>query len=816
MLRPNLGMTNIYRSCFIGMAISVLLSAANGQSDWTSRETLTGDFLSSVAYSDSIGKFVIVGENGTILSSEDGIIWSPDASGTGRSLRSVIYGNGIFVAVGEAGTILTSIDGVTWVSRSSGAMLFISGVTYGAGRFVAVGGSGTVLTSTDAISWTPAVSGTGRFLQSVTYAAGKFVAVGSNGTIRTSTDGQAWVGATSGTPLILTAATYFDGRWLVAGQSGILLSSVDAIAWTSESTGAFDWIRRFIDDGERILAVGDEGTLLMSFDGMLWQALDSGVLTVLAGGVYANGLFVVVGEPATMDPMDPAFGLVITSPQTSFVRWELTETLVGEGAGSVSANLIRSSPINVSADVDYTETDGSALAGLDYDAAGSSVTFVSGESVAAVEIPIFNNSELEPKEFFELSISLPGGSPLQVFGSETLEVGIVDAQDSDSDNLPDDWEVSHFGVIEIYDAQDDPDGDHNDNAREFADQTDPDSASSALYLLELVVASGIGGVDAAPQMAKYSAGESVMLSPVPGDGLGFAGWTGDISGSAVPVVLVMDRDKTVGALFSISVAGAVDADEPYLSWVTEINNGAIWHAQSGDSSDGEDAVIVNGGAPLTVAGIHTRILGPARLTFDWKLISAPGTTLSFLLDGAPQLVISNGTNWRQITLPIPAGVHELRWRYFKSAAGNSGDGGAGLDKVRFDFSYDVWANAVFAANANDPLIAGAEADPDRDGIANLLEYLMDTDPGQPSWHRMDSLSFTFNGVPALTYRIVTARSAGYEVSAEASADMSQGSWQPLTNSSNSSAIDTFFDRIMVEDTVGLANRYYRLKVAETE
>jgi hypothetical protein len=43
-------------------------------------------------------------------------------------------------------------------------------------------------------------------------------------------------------------------------------------------------------------------------------------------------------------------------------------------------------------------------------------------------------------------------------------------------------------------------------------------------------------------------------------------------------------------------------------------------------------------------------------------------------------------------------------------------------------SYEAWKFAHFAANANNDAIAGDLADPDGDGIANLLEYAMASDP----------------------------------------------------------------------------------------
>jgi hypothetical protein len=43
-------------------------------------------------------------------------------------------------------------------------------------------------------------------------------------------------------------------------------------------------------------------------------------------------------------------------------------------------------------------------------------------------------------------------------------------------------------------------------------------------------------------------------------------------------------------------------------------------------------------------------------------------------------------------------------------------------------AYTVWKQAHFGANANNPAIAGDNADPDGDGIPNILEYAFGSDP----------------------------------------------------------------------------------------
>ncbi len=91
--------------------------------------------------------FVTVGDGETILTSEDGVTWTPRNSTTDNRLYAVTFGDGIFAAVGYHGTLLTSQDGVTWVHRNLGTNHTLYGIAYGYGTFVAVGENDTILQS---------------------------------------------------------------------------------------------------------------------------------------------------------------------------------------------------------------------------------------------------------------------------------------------------------------------------------------------------------------------------------------------------------------------------------------------------------------------------------------------------------------------------------------------------------------------------------------------------------------------------------------------------------------------------------------------
>jgi hypothetical protein len=101
----------------------------------------------------------------------------------------VAFGSGRFVTVGNLGTVFTSGDGITWTNVDSGFSNILYGVAYGAGKFTAVGfpstttGFSTVLTSPDGLAWTERSPGSVQTLWGVAHGNGSFVAVGEQGTI---------------------------------------------------------------------------------------------------------------------------------------------------------------------------------------------------------------------------------------------------------------------------------------------------------------------------------------------------------------------------------------------------------------------------------------------------------------------------------------------------------------------------------------------------------------------------------------------------------------------------------------------------------
>jgi hypothetical protein len=126
---------------------------------------------------------VAVGDNGTILGSANGIIWSQRTANTTNWLFRVRWLNGVLIAVGQNGTILTSPDGETWTNRNSGTANWLTDATFVGDTWFVVGAGGTVLTSTNLADWTQRGTHTKKALYAAATDAKQLVTVGVEGVI---------------------------------------------------------------------------------------------------------------------------------------------------------------------------------------------------------------------------------------------------------------------------------------------------------------------------------------------------------------------------------------------------------------------------------------------------------------------------------------------------------------------------------------------------------------------------------------------------------------------------------------------------------
>lgn len=261
----------------------------------------TTNSLYGIAYGS--GKYIAVGDKGTIATSSDSYIWTLASSGTTNRLEALAFQGGKFVVVGEKGTILTSTNGTQWFPATSNNTNDFKGIAYGNGTYVVVGAKGTTLTSPDAIAWTTR-SYDNPTLNGVAFAAGRFVLVGTSGSIWHSTNGALWLVRDWPTNVMLNAITYANSNYVAVGAKGVVLTSADANAWTQRAVTTsqdFESVVRFTDAfSEYVIAIGPPGAAFHSPNGTLWSASDSSTFEFLYGCVASNSLAVAVGRNGTI------------------------------------------------------------------------------------------------------------------------------------------------------------------------------------------------------------------------------------------------------------------------------------------------------------------------------------------------------------------------------------------------------------------------------------------------------------------------------------------------------------------------------------
>ena len=268
--------------------------------------------------------FVAVGD--AVYTSVDGVQWNEQPISI-QSEATASYGIGRTVIVGLDGRLITSEFGSRWneVSTEMEHLIGTNAITYGKDRFVAVGTAfagevvATAATSPDGISWTPAdVSHLPRGLESVAYGESNFVGVG-HGFATTSSDGTEWRVGSHRFLVQLFDVAYGNGTFVISGGQGSIFESRDGVTWREGRSGLSDiFFVRSVTYGNGIfVAVGDEyvvrgefvsgegygperpitmSAIITSQDGIDWNIQYTGPSQTLTDIAYGDNRFVAIGN----------------------------------------------------------------------------------------------------------------------------------------------------------------------------------------------------------------------------------------------------------------------------------------------------------------------------------------------------------------------------------------------------------------------------------------------------------------------------------------------------------------------------------------
>ncbi|MEK3714058.1 Ig-like domain-containing protein [Paenibacillus sp. FSL R7-0333] len=242
---------------------------ASSPSTWAVRDSGVNEDLNSIIHKGTGGEFVAVGDNGILLTSTDGVSWTPSDGSFGMNWNGVSYGDGKLVIVGDSGFIMEKSDtGTDWEIVYSATNENLNAVAYGNGTFVAVGDNGTVVMSKDGSDWTKMTSKTTNKLNGIIFGGGMFVAVGASGTIITSPESSKGAAKVLESKVNLNGITFGNSVFMAAGDGGKVFSTTDlGQTWKPETTNATANLNGivFFQGLNQFIAAGDSGEIIMSY-----------------------------------------------------------------------------------------------------------------------------------------------------------------------------------------------------------------------------------------------------------------------------------------------------------------------------------------------------------------------------------------------------------------------------------------------------------------------------------------------------------------------------------------------------------------------
>lgn len=241
------------------------------------------------------GRFVVVGDKGVVLVSEDGERWRRVNPGVEEDLMGVVFTRGRFVAAGKDSSILLSEDGLRWQRIRPQRPLFyeLSALHLVNGRIFALDW-GTLFVSVDGRDWEQVDLNSDEDLRGIAYGKGTYVLV-SKQSIFVSSDGNRWAKVILPPELAADAqrefhgVAYFKGQFIVRASSSsfeeAFLKSVDGKSWGIHRTG-FETLRSVAYGNGTFVAVGERGTALVSRDGETWTPVELGTWASLYEVVF--------------------------------------------------------------------------------------------------------------------------------------------------------------------------------------------------------------------------------------------------------------------------------------------------------------------------------------------------------------------------------------------------------------------------------------------------------------------------------------------------------------------------------------------------
>lgn len=276
--------------CFVVAANDGKIMRSTNGSIWSVIDTPATGRLYAAAYIN--GKFFAGGENSTLLTSADGKVWEKKEINANTSFEGVVYHNGLYIAIGND-CIAQSYDSNNWTVSNGipgSASRYFRNIVYGNGQYIMAAVSNYLFYSDDGFAWHSKKAVPSGSLLQIFYRSGLYLACGYKGLLAYSFDTDTWMQVETGTDNELTGIAYGSGRYVIVGKSGTILTSEDGISWTARNSPLSADLTRVAYGFGKFIAVS-WGGIITSNDGITWEAQSASTLAYPNNIVFGTDFY---------------------------------------------------------------------------------------------------------------------------------------------------------------------------------------------------------------------------------------------------------------------------------------------------------------------------------------------------------------------------------------------------------------------------------------------------------------------------------------------------------------------------------------------